>query len=90
MKAIMFHYECSCGRTLDVPKQATEGELFCPECGDVMRESVSEPVRPKQNYLGLLMLPLGLLAAFGTWYGVKAINVKQPEPPKVVQPQPRK
>jgi hypothetical protein len=31
-----------------------------------------------------MMMPLGLLAAFGTWYGIKAFNEKQPNPPVVV------
>ncbi len=82
----MFHYACSCGHELDIPKQATEGGLICPECGKVMTGSLTQQVRPKQNYLVLLMMPLGLLAAFGTWWGVKAFNEKKPNPPVVVQP----
>ena len=86
----MFFYECSCGHELELPNQATVGELFCPECGEAMTESRSQPQdRPKQNYLALLALPLGLLAAFGTWYFVEAFTEK-PNNPMPAQQQPAK
>ena len=82
----MFHYECSCGHELDIPNQATEGGLICPECGALMKGTLAAQARPRQNYLVLLMMPLGLLAAFGAWYGVRAFNEKPPNPPVVTQP----
>lgn len=81
----MYNYTCAaCSYAFTRPDKSSD-DVPCPKCGKLMDVKLAEN---KNRTLALVMMPLGLLAAFGTWYGIKAFNEKQPYPPVIVtQPQ---